>query len=59
MFACRAPSLHSAEHDLDPVRMHTLSPDQFWARFDARYGANKHLVSGVTSVLGSAAVALA
>lgn len=31
--------------------MHTLSTDQFWARFNARYDANKHLVSGVTSLM--------
>jgi hypothetical protein len=53
MCSCRAPSLHAAEHDLDPVRMHTLSPEQFWARFNARYGANKHLVRTVTRLLGS------
>lgn len=41
---CRAPCLHGKQHDVDPVLMHTLTPDKFWPHFKQRYGENKHLV---------------
>lgn len=40
----RAPCLHGAQHDVDPVRMHKLSQQEFWPHFRQRYGDNKNLV---------------
>ena len=45
--ANRAPTLAGLSHDPDPVLMHALPPDQFWAAMERRYGPNPDLVRGL------------
>ena len=50
----RAPSLAGAQHDPDPrgAQISNLPPEQFWPRFEERYGVNPDLASpGVRAFL--------
>ena len=39
----RSPTLCGVHHDVDPIALHQLPPDEFWAAFEQRYGANPDL----------------
>ena len=50
--ANRSPALAGQANDVDPVQMHRLPAKEFWAHFEARYGASPEMVGGVGWVGG-------
>lgn len=46
----RSPTLAGLQHDVDPVALSILPSDQFWQRFEARYGLDPLLVRGCVFV---------